>query len=291
MKGTYKFVCFLLTAVCAVSFLCGCADISAEYEGDDLLFDPQETLPSEDPTEDIEGEELTLEEPTPRQEEEAPLFTYPASDQERYTAVCALTGVNVRAGKGTTNAVIGYLGAGRSLPYLTTEQGWYKVWLDGEVGYVSAAYAYLADTSAAIERIVDAGLDKLGTPYVWGAPRIIDGYGNVSPYFTGKSFDCSSFVQYCYYVGAGVKLGNYTGSQADYTVGKVVTRYADLRRGDFYFTGKGSISHVVIYMGGGRLLQAYSASGGPVSFTADDRWKGNFISGRSVDLSVKDQFR
>ena len=220
----------------------------------------------------------------------APLFTYPASDRERYPAVCATTGVNVRAGAGTGTDVVGYLGTGRSLPYLGTEGGWYKVWKDGAVGYVSAAYAYLADTCRAIERIVDAGLDKLGTPYVWGAPRIINEYGEVSPYFTGKSFDCSSFVQYCYYVGDGVKLGNYTGSQADYTVGKVITRYEELRRGDFYFTGNGSISHVVIYMGGGRLLQTYSANGGPVSFTTDDRWKSKFISGRSVDLSVKDQF-
>ena len=316
MKHTYKFGCFLLTVICLLSLLFSCGAPARTYvlTQDELLED---RAPAENDTEERNetSEETPLEgsfapsegdgidhadnaEETPQIQEKIDptdevaeaIFTYPASDSERYEAVCAKTGVNVRAGRGTNTAVIGYLGTGRSLPYLGTEDGWYRVWADGAVGYISAAYTYLADTCRAIESIVDAGLDKLGTPYVWGAPRIIDGNGNVSPYFTGKSFDCSSFVQYCYYVGYGVKLGNYTGSQADYTVGKVLTRYADLRRGDFYFTGSGSISHVVIYMGGGRLLQAYSANGGPVSFTTDERWKGKFISGRSVDLSVKEQY-
>ncbi|MBQ9369501.1 MAG: C40 family peptidase [Clostridia bacterium] len=299
MKNTYRFGCFLLAVICLFSFLTGCADNSEDIKNI-APVEEAEIIPESDeaegttPIREDDGAEMppdeAFQEGEPVSEAAAPLFTYPAFDRERYPAVCATTGVNVRAGAGMGTAVVGYLGTGRSLPYLETEGGWYKVWKDGAVGYVSAAYAYLADTCRAIERIVDAGLDKLGTPYVWGAPRIINEYGEVSPYFTGKSFDCSSFVQYCYYVGDGVKLGNYTGSQADYTVGKVITRYEELRRGDFYFTGNGSISHVVIYMGGGRLLQAYSANGGPVSFTTDDRWRGKFISGRSVDLSVKDQF-
>ena len=307
MKNTYKFVCLLLPVLFLFSFS-GCADIFEEKAGDtspigstpvpslsESISDAEtrsegetSNVPAENEDETLTGEELSE---RPSEEQNTPPFTYPASDYEHYTAVCAKTGLNVRKGCGTDEPVIGYLGTGRSLPYLETEGGWYRVYTEDGVGYVSAAYSYLSETCSAVERIVEAGLAKLGTPYVWGAPRIIDGDGNVSPYFTGKSFDCSSFVQYCYYVGDGVKLGNYTGSQADYTVGKVITRYGDLRRGDFYFTGSGSISHVVIYMGGGRLLQAYSANGGPVSFTTDDRWRSKFISGRSVDLSVKNQYR
>ncbi|GEM_PF-2359521 len=231
------------------------------------------------------------EDPTPISKDPAPLYIEPTSDYEEYTAVCAVANLNLRAGQGTDTAVLGSLATGRSLPYLGREGGWYAVWWKERVAYVSAAYSYLAETCRATERILEAGLQKLGTPYLWGAARILDDKGNLSPYFTGKSFDCSSFLQYCFYVGDGVKLGNYTGSQADYTVGKVITRYTDLRRGDFYFTGDGKISHVVLYMGGGRLLQAYSANGGPVSFTTDDKWKGKFISGRRVDLSVKEQYK
>ena len=74
-------------------------------------------------------------------------------------------------------------------------------------------------------------------------------------------------------------------------MGRVLYRYADLKRGDFYFTGSGNVSHVVIYLGNGLLLQTYSANGGPVSITTDERWKGKFLSGRRPDLTVVEQFR
>ena len=220
-----------------------------------------------------------------------PIYTPPATDYTLYDCVCARTTVNVRSGASTSYAIVGYLRMGGSLPYLWAEGDWYAVWLTDRVAYVNAYYSYISGTTAAVERVISAGLDKLGTPYLWGAPRLIGADGRVNPYFNGESFDCSSFVQYCYYIGDGVKLGNYTGSQADYTVGRVLSRYDELRRGDFYFTGNGSISHVVIYMGGGYLLQAYSANGGPVSFTTDDRWRGKFISGRRVDFTIKEQYR
>ena len=221
-----------------------------------------------------------------------PAYVYraPLSDYIYYAAACAVANVNVRAGNGTSFRVLGSIARGGSLPYLWTEGEWLAVWTGERVGYVHKKYAYVTDTTLAIERVIAAGLKKLGTPYVWGAPRIIGDNGARNPYFTGESFDCSSFVQYCFYVGDGVKLGNYTGSQADHTVGKVLTRYDELKRGDFYFTGSGSISHVVIYMGNGYLLQTFSANGGPVSFTTDDRWRGKFISGRRVDFSVKNQY-
>ena len=210
---------------------------------------------------------------------------------DTYTAACATSNVNVRSGAGTNYPILFTLKRGDSLPYLGKVGGWLKVTTERGVGYISSDYAYLAETSAAIEKVIRAGLSKLGTPYKWGAPRILTGEGAPSPYFTGKSFDCSSFVQYCYYVGCGVKLGNYTGTQADYTVGKKINTYSALRRGDFYFTGTDKISHVVIYLGGGYLLQTYSANGGPVSVTTDERWRGKFISGRRPDLTVIEQFR
>ena len=300
MKGFYKFGCAALAVLLLFSF-CACAsppsaesfDVAPQtlplpVEDEPLL---EETFPLEEaPPEEIipleESNSLPLEEPAT---EETP-YTPPADDHTRYEAICAKVGVNLRSGAGTAHEIVGYMRAGSSLPYIRTEGNWHLVCMGNAVAYVSATYTYKAETTRAVERVVEAGLDKLGAPYVWGAPRIIDENGNVSPYFTGKSFDCSSFVQYCYFVGDGVKLGNYTGSQADYTVGKKIYRYEALERGDFYFTGSGSISHVVIYMGGGYLLQAYSASGGPVSFTTDDRWRGKFISGRRVDFSVKDQY-
>ena len=254
-------------------------------EGEDLLSDTPfiVTPPIE------EGSDPPLEEEI--EETLAPKEEPILSEYDTYTAACATSNVNVRTGAGTNYPILFTLKRGDSLPYLGKVGGWLKVTTEWGVGYISSDYAYLAETSAAIEKVIRAGLSKLGTPYKWGAPRILTGEGAPSPYFTGKSFDCSSFVQYCYYVGCGVKLGNYTGTQADYTVGKKINTYSTLRRGDFYFTGTDKISHVVIYLGGGYLLQTYSANGGPVSVTTDERWRGKFISGRRPDLTVIEQFR
>lgn len=225
-------------------------------------------------------------EPPPHADEEDPPNEY-----DTYIAVCAKANVNVRTGASTHDPIFFTLKKGDSLPLLEKTGNWYAVKTDDGVGYLYADYAYLAETSAVLEKVIRAGLKKRGAPYEWGATRILTDKGTVNPYFTGKSFDCSSFVQYCYYKGAGIKLGNYTGSQADYTVGEKITTYSALRRGDFYFTGGSKISHVVIYLGGGLLLQTYSANGGPVSVTTDERWKANFLSGRRPDLTVTEQFR
>ena len=302
------FACILLTILCVVALLfTGCEDAFSpevsDLEGETTLQTEREG-PPQGPlaSEGDEGDEAPLtstqegSEEEKEQEEialaEAPFrYAGPTSDLESYSAACAKTNVNVRCGAGTGYRVLRTLRAGDSLPYLWREGEWLAVWTGDRVGYLAAAYAFLTETNGAIEKTIRAGLDELGVPYEWGAPRILDDKGRVNPYFTGKSFDCSSFVQYCYYVGCGIKLGNYTGSQADHTVGKKIFSYGELKRGDFYFTGNGSISHVVIYLGNHLLLQAYSANGGPVSLTSDDRWKGKFLSGRRPDLTVTEQFR
>ena len=305
-----SFACIFLTFLSVIAlFFTGCdrtisrelSDLSEEstlsVEREDS---PQEPLASEQEEQESEAllsstrEERNAE---PQEKEELSLaeapFRYaaPASDLESYTAICAKTSVNVRCGAGTGYRVLRTLRAGDSLPYLWREGEWLAVWTGERVGYLVAAYAFFTETNGAIEKTIRAGLNKLGVPYEWGAPRILNDKGGLNPYFTGKSFDCSSFVQYCYYIGCGIKLGNYTGNQADHTVGEKITRYADLRRGDFYFTGSSTISHVVIYLGGGLLLQTYSANGGPVSVTTEDRWRGKFLSGRRPELTVVEQFR
>ena len=252
------------------------------------LFEPDGT--SEKQTEEPNGNEPVSADAPPA--EDAPLAeTAEPSPYDTYLAACANANVNVRSGAGTNFPILTLLKKGDSLPYLKSQGNWLAVQTQSGVGYIYSAYAYLAETSLAIENVIREGLKKIGTPYEWGAPRVLTGDGTLSPYFSGKSFDCSSFVQYCFYMGCGVKLGNYTGSQADHTVGKKITSYASLRRGDFYFTGTDKISHVVIYLGDGYLLQTYSANGGPVSVTTDERWRSKFISGRRPDLTVIEQYK
>ncbi|MEV6838783.1 NlpC/P60 family protein [Streptomyces sp. NPDC051133] len=83
---------------------------------------------------------------------------------------------------------------------------------------------------------------KLGSPYVWGA--------------TGpNAFDCSGLVQAAYH-SAGISLPRTTYAQID--AGRRVSR-SELQPGDLVFFYSG-ISHVGIYIGGGRMIHAPNPS-------------------------------
>jgi peptidoglycan DL-endopeptidase CwlO len=99
-------------------------------------------------------------------------------------------------------------------------------------------------SSAQVTRFLMAATSRLGLPYVWGA--------------TGPlSFDCSGLVQWSL-AQAGVTMPRVAVDQA--RTGPQVP-VSDLRPGDllFYFTDPTAptyISHVAIYLGGGRMIQA-----------------------------------
>ncbi|WP_318201824.1 NlpC/P60 family protein [Streptomyces sp. SCL15-4] len=83
---------------------------------------------------------------------------------------------------------------------------------------------------------------KLGSPYVWGA--------------TGpNAFDCSGLVQAAYRA-AGLSLPRT--SYAQINAGRRISR-SELRPGDLVFFYPG-ISHVGIYVGGGRMIHAPNPS-------------------------------
>lgn len=83
---------------------------------------------------------------------------------------------------------------------------------------------------------------KLGSPYVWGA--------------TGpNAFDCSGLVQAAYR-SAGVSLPRTTYAQID--TGRRVSR-SELQPGDLVFFYSG-ITHVGIYVGGGKMIHAPNPS-------------------------------
>jgi cell wall-associated NlpC family hydrolase len=87
-------------------------------------------------------------------------------------------------------------------------------------------------------------LSRLGLPYVWGA---------AGP----KSFDCSGLVQWAM-AQAGIRMPRVAADQA--RTGPAVP-VSQLAAGDLLFyhtdpTDPGYISHVAIYLGGGKMLQA-----------------------------------
>ncbi|MER6946343.1 C40 family peptidase [Nonomuraea sp. NPDC000554] len=99
-------------------------------------------------------------------------------------------------------------------------------------------------TAAQITVALKAAVSKLGRPYVWGAEG-------------PNTFDCSGLVQWAY-AQAGVRMPRVTHQQ--WVTGPQVS-LAQAQPGDLLFwrsdpTNPGYISHVAIYWGNGKMLQA-----------------------------------
>lgn len=94
---------------------------------------------------------------------------------------------------------------------------------------------------ARVRAVIDFACAQLGKPYRWGA--------------TGPgSYDCSGFTMAAWRQG-GVNLPH--SSRAQYGSGTRVSR-SDLRPGDLVFSYQ-PISHVGIYLGGGRMIASPSS--------------------------------
>lgn len=244
-----------------------------------------ETPPIEPPDQEPTIPDVPPDEPTPPP-------TPPPAENLSPSSVYKLQAsadVNIRSGAGKGYAVVGSLKRWKFAPYIEKTGEWYKTLLNGKGAYIHSQYAKLVSIHAVadpIEQIIDTGMDLLSLPYEYGAPRLLTWDFKMNPSFTGKSFDCSSFVQYAFYKGAGVKLLGDSRSMS--TQNAVVVSLSALRRGDVIFmttpsrwnlTGTERIGHVGIYLGGDKLLHTYGAPGVVVtSFTGV--WKDRFVSAK-----------
>jgi len=215
----------------------------------------------------------------------------------------AVSSVSFRTGPDTDASRIRYLKAGEKVLIISkTSDYWYKIQdQNGVVGYVSTSSSYISttftepykqlDPSIAAQRVIDAGMRYLGTPYEFGSSR-----SNTS------TFDCSDFVKQAYQDGIGQQLPGDSRSQASYVaaVGKTSTDWHQLKRGDlmFFMSYKGSgaasyagidksketVTHVGIYLGNGQVLHTYSQASGGVRIDsfAGTAWEYRFIQGGST---------
>ncbi len=97
-------------------------------------------------------------------------------------------------------------------------------------------------TSDKANKAIELAKAKVGKPYVWGA--------------TGpNSFDCSGLTSWCY-KQVGISIPRTSKEQSRY--GKSVSK-SNLQPGDLLFfstNGTGQVSHVGMYIGGGKMVHA-----------------------------------
>lgn len=170
--------------------------------------------------------------------------------------------LNIRQAPSTNSAIIGTLTYGNKVNIITKTGEWYKLDLNGSIGYVHVNYISAsrsgepvlynpeADMSFQTEegsskgqQIVAIAKSYMGVPYVWGG---------TSP----AGFDCSGLVQYVFRQ-MGVSINRVAADQTAH--GTPVSR-ENLKPGDIVFFHNTSrytrINHVGIYVGDGQFIHA-----------------------------------
>ncbi len=144
------------------------------------------------------------------------------------------------------------------------------------VSRASAAIAPAASSKPAnfspVQLLTDLANKLRGTRYKRGGRQPSTG------------FDCSGFVRYVFHLGIGVDLPRTSAAQ--FQAGHQVARN-DLRSGDlvFFRTAGKRISHVGIYLDGGRFI--HSPSSGKrvsVSSLSEHYWSRHFAGGRRAEV-------
>jgi cell wall-associated NlpC family hydrolase len=210
--------------------------------------------------------------------------------------------VNLRGGPGTSYPKVSSVSGGTQLELIARYQDWLKVrtaegkmaWVFNEVVRVSDYVvrrvpvtreipALPRPSAPAVARpqsggrsapplsaaqagsVVNFAMQFVGTPYVWGGAR-------------PGGFDCSGYTQYVY-AQFGLSLPHSAAGQYSQRYGTFISR-DNLQPGDIVFfanTYKRGISHVGVYIGGGRVVQAL-APGVPLAAVSmnTDYWNSKY---------------
>ena len=173
-------------------------------------------------------------------------------------------GLNVREQPDIESAILTKVLKDEELDYIETLDGWIKVWVDDTEAYVSADYVTVEDklptaitmtelmygvgVSDVRVELVEYAKQFLGNPYVWGGTSLT------------KGADCSGFVL-SVYKNFGIKLSHSSRAQAG--EGTRIS-YSEIQPGDlvFYANSSGTINHVAIYIGGGKVISASNPTSG-----------------------------
>lgn len=169
------------------------------------------------------------------------------------------TTLRVRKKPSVDSSVVSLVGEGEDLIVEKIVDGWYKVEVDDEKGFISGDYIDVSQklpTASSIKELnesssnsssgtgyslVQYALQFIGNRYVWGGTSLTGGV------------DCSGFTMQVY-AHYGVSLPHHAASQPAY--GTRVSS-SEAKPGDLFFYSNGSgINHVAIYIGNGQVVHA-----------------------------------
>lgn len=169
------------------------------------------------------------------------------------------TTLYVREEPNTDCSIITSMPMGEELEVLEQLDGWVKVAVDSDEGYVSADYVdvntelptamtmtevrYGQGVSDVRVDLVSYACQFVGNPYVWGGTSLT------------KGADCSGFVL-SVFANYGISLPHSSVAQSN--SGTKISA-SEAQPGDLFFYGNGSrINHVAIYIGNGQVVHASS---------------------------------
>lgn len=186
-----------------------------------------------------------------------------ASTLLKKVAKVTTDGLKVRTEPNTECEILDMVGSGQSFDVLEELDGWVRIDLDGETGYLSTDYVEVGsqlDEALTISELLygegvsnvrvaisDYAKQFIGNPYVWGGTSLTNGV------------DCSGFTQQVF-ANYGISLPHSSKAQAGYGTAVDVQ---EAQPGDLiFYADNGSIYHVVIYIGNGQAVHASSAKTG-----------------------------
>jgi cell wall-associated NlpC family hydrolase len=231
----------------------------------------------------------------------------PVEDDLTIEQVKIVSTVNFRTAPSTNSDTYGVLPTGTIVNVVEEyNRYWLKVEVNGIEGYISSSSRFVdytggqdgpvqeepaptpdpiqdptpepapepeptPDQDTLADQIIATGEKYFGTPYLFGA-RSGSGY-----------FDCSLFTQ-TVFAENGIRLPRSSRQQAQ--VGTYV-EWGEWKKGDLLFfwtraTGEGTVGHVAIYAGDGKILHTYGSPGVKYSDINYHTWKNTYMGAKRV---------
>ncbi|MBE5927632.1 MAG: NlpC/P60 family protein [Lachnospiraceae bacterium] len=165
--------------------------------------------------------------------------------------------LKVRQEPNTNCAVLSRVAKDEKLEVVEVLDGWVKININNNIGYVSAEFvnvhdslpqgltikelSYGGDVSNKVVELIEYAKQFLGNPYVYGGTSLTNGT------------DCSGFTMRIF-EHFGYSLNRSSGSQS---YNGTPVSLSEIKPGDLLFYSYGSsIGHVAIYIGNGQIIHA-----------------------------------